>query len=470
MSNQFNHIDQWLQQSAEKGNVPLEEVHWLQMKQLLQEKKKRRAFIWWWLGIIFITSLISFYIFQNNTVHVNKSNTVVKNSYSKKTTLKDVDTTLLLERLSTTENRNLKQNTNVQLKEKKQQLNTSKKNITVNNEKLFDKYASLDSITKLSSSKKKQKFQKKKILPLTNQTIQNEDYFFVKRYYSIDKAKIIDSHLLVQSKTKNKLVGNTVDSTNEVYFNVFKKKDLLPVVLKKLQSNFILKDSFSTALVFRKDSLQKLLPPKNQATKKRWSLAMGYFTGNLPLENKGIYGEIGYTLPIYKRLSVQLSTSIFQFSTNEQQNFKNIESISPILGTTLLAVTINEQSFAMSKGLVVQPQLSFLYQINKIHLQIGLAQSNVINAANNTVQINDTVITYTQPLPANIRVGNYSYNNTMFNGKKSVTMSTSVQYNLGKNMFIAVGYNFQLSSNTVEGIIDTKKKRNQFLLQYGIRL
>ncbi len=469
MSNQFNHIDQWLQQSAEKGNIPLEETHWLQMKQLLQQKKKRRAFIWRWLGIIFITGLISFYIFQNKTVHTNKSNLVVTNGYSKKTALKEIDTTLSLEKGSTTVNKNLKQHTNVQLKETKQQLKTSKKSITANNEKLFTKYASLDSITKLSSSKKKQKFQQKKILPLTNQIIQNEDNFFAKKYANIDRAKIIDSHLLVQSKTKNKLVGNALDSTNEVYFNVFKKKDLLPVVLKKLQSNFILKDSFSTALVFRKDSLQKLLPPKNQATKKRWSLAMGYFTGNLPLENKGIYGQIGYTLPIYKKLSVQLSTSIFQFSTNEQQNFKNIESISPILGTNLVVIDVNERLFAIAKGIVFQPQFLLVYQIKKIQVQAGCTNAYVVNGKNITLQSSDTTIVNTLPLPTELRVNNYTYTNSTFNGKRTTNIIMGLQYAISKQTTISLGYQFQIHRKQTEGIIDNNKKRNVFLIQCGIK-
>jgi len=54
------HIDIWLQHVAEKGDVPVDENHWQDMKRLLTPRRKRRIVAWWWLGIIAVMGLIYF--------------------------------------------------------------------------------------------------------------------------------------------------------------------------------------------------------------------------------------------------------------------------------------------------------------------------------------------------------------------------------------------------------------------------
>lgn len=454
MSNQFNHIDQWLQQSAQQGNVSFEEAHWLQMKQLLQQKKKRRAFFWWWLGLSIFILLGAFSLLIYNKYN-NKSNTK-STIFSKQ------------------------KNIHIQEKEnelKKQENIISYKNYSNTQKSNFYNYQKQESIIKQNT----EKFNKNKF-SLNTITKKNHKEFTQKKnsqknlYNHVIENKYVSNVLNIKHKTKHIKFNNSneqeissiLNNDSLQVYNLFQKKQLIPILLKNKIPQFILTDSLFKILSILTDTAKKQILKKKTEKHKKWSLGIGYFTGNLPLESKGLHAQIGYSIPLQKKWALQVSTGIFKFSTAEQQTFKSIPSINPILGTNLVLVNITETRYGIARGLVLQPQLSLIYQIKKIELQIGWSKSFVINGNNFIVQSSDTSIINSLPLPSQLRVNNYTYNNSNFNGKQSSNVSLGVQYAIGKRTQIGIAYQFQISKNTVEGVLDNNKKRNQFLFQYGI--
>lgn len=446
MSNQLNHIDQWLQQSANQGISSLEEAHWLQMKQLLQKKKKRRVFFWWWLGLFIFIGLGVFYLFiydKHNNQSNNKS-TIFSNQKNVYNQEKENEFKQQEDMLSYKNDSNIKRSNfyNYQKQE-----SFSKKNT----EKLNKKVLLLNRITRENKNEFKQKNKSKN--SLHSHVIKNKESSII----------LNTKHITNEQEISSRLNNGTLQ-----VFTSFQKKQLIPILLHYKLPQFILIDTFYTTPSIITDTSQKQLLKKKTEKHKNWNLNLGYFSGNLPFESKGIHAQIGYSIPLLKKWSLQVSTRIFHFSTAEQQTFKSIQSINPILGTNLVLVNISETLYGIANGLVLQPQLSLQYQIKKIQLQAGWSKSFVINGGNHLIQSADTSIINSLPLPSQLRVNNYTYNNLNFNGKQSSNICLGLQYAISKHTKIGFAYQFQMSKNVIEGVLDNSKKRNQFLLQFGI--
>lgn len=454
MSNQLNHIDQWLQQSAEQGCASFEEAHWLQMKLLLQEKKKRRAFFWWWLGLLIFMVLGTFSLFIYNTYKNKSSNKqLISATHQKIHLLEKGNEFIRQENMRYYKNDSNIKRSNFYYYQKQESIRKP------NTEKINKKVHSLNTIVKKNNKEFKQK----------NNSLKN-------LYSHVIENKHVNNFLNIKYKTTHIKLNNTneqeissrLNNDSLQVFNSFQKKQLIPILLNYKLPQLILIDTFHKTSKFITDTSQKQILKKKTEWPKKWSLGIGYFTGNLPLESKGIHARIAYIIPLQKKWALQVSTGVFQFSSPEQQTFKSIPSINPILGTNLVLVNISETLYGIANGLVLQPQLSLIYQIKKIELEVGWSKSFVTNGNNTAVQSSDTSIINSLPLPSQLRVNNYTYNNSNFNGKQSSNISIGLQYATSKRTKIGIAYQFQISKNTVEGVLDNNKKRNQFLFQYGI--
>lgn len=414
MSLAFNDIEQWMKKSAEMGEFSVPESHWQNMKELLQPKKKRRLLIWWFLACLLLISLFSGLFF---TTHFMKTNKPVKTVHQ----------------------------------ETKQPI----WNIPNNR--------SIPKPTKSGINASSFILQKKEP-PLDNKKVN----------IHLPNKKAITEKIINRSETTYSL-SDTIENVSETNTqNITKKETADNVTNSKFIQGRIVKSDLNIAIGKQQKIDTSLTVNSNnnklkRANKnKKASLSLGYFNGNIPVRTKGYSAELGYHFHIKKNIALHVSTGIMQFKTNEQQSYNEIKKISQVAGTTMFIVETSNKIFTPGSGLILTPSASIEYNIGKLKISAGITRGIIVNRKSFISTSIDTIKFFNTPLPANIAVSNYSFDDNNFNGKTFVQTNIGIGYSIQRNLFLTGNYSILNSFSKVAGIYEEQKKRNAFSLKMTV--
>jgi hypothetical protein len=443
MNSGKNDMDQWLQQSAEMGNAAFREVDWQHMQQLLQPKKKRRFIVFWWLLALLIGAGVTAYLFLANDQKANQA--------KKEFTVESND----------------------KLVEQRKNVNDNDSSAKISNrDKQQGDYGSSGkpiSLTRenpMHSTNEKQGLEDRKIKLLNIQKQQKQITF---RKPSIENktqqrnTKAAIDVLTVQASFIPKHTSENASTNETEKHQQFKQGEFAKLELNLSIDAIKIVDSISKKDLPKDTPINK---KKKQSNKNEWSFAAGYYTGNIPLDSKGINAKLEYSIKLGS-CYVQPSLGASTFNTKEEQVHKQT-IVKPPTGTTSTEVDTRTVYFTPVNGFTLHPSLAIGWQTKRIKLFTGVQQNIVLNGSNNTSRVQQDSAFY-PVLPPGI-VTTKAYDASLFNGSKSMSLKFGIKYNVGKRLFATIEYSSLLDYNTVEGIVDEKKKRTAISLLVGIRL
>lgn len=462
MAENKNHIDNWLIQSAALGEIPFDNADWIEMKKLLENKKKRR-FLWIWIAIGLLFTGLAGYLLLTKTQTisiVNNSNNHLKvvtddSITDAKTQAKQQQDSVLL-----TGEKNKKEHGDIVSKvvSKNLDLDRKEKNNIKSNTDLTTKH-------------------KKEISNTTNTQID----------VAIARANMVADDDLPQTKNitpqqgsfNNALsvIGNLQkDKSAPKYQNEIKY--LHNLYIDSLARKKTTKDTTASSAVAISPKPASIITAAKNQTKKNNSKAKNYFQINAGygLMNVGNTNntspslQLQYGLAVNKFLHITTSCKGLLFNDATQQVHKNIYRINRQSGTTFTEVDLVETRYIPAKGFAVEPGLGINLSLSKkIEINIAGSFGSIINAVNTVTFAQDTFNFYNGALPAEIQLGGGTYNPNNFIGKQYINTSAAFSYKLNKKWIVTANVSQQLWHNTVEGVLDSRKKNIGYYFTLGYR-
>lgn len=440
-------MEQWMQQSAETGNVPVKEADWQQMKQLLQPEKKRRfIFLWWLIGLLLVGAALLL-TWQSSNEKSKPSNSVIVN------------------------NNNTKENQN-----KKNEVNKDKPS----SPKAGSEIQTGDKNKNALSTPLEKENQEKKT-PHTSAS-------------TVIKQKAGSNNKAAASTDANKKEPEHKEPPQEKGSNGAEDKNIVTIITNTAQAPVQITATTNTHEAPRvdapgnkqtdtvlandkskNDNIALKQPGDSTAVKKKsknkkgeWLLSAGYYTGAMPVKAKGLVARITYNYSL-KHFTIHPSLYIQQFSPRELQQYNGITRITQNPGTTFIMLNTRTVTFSPANGIILAPALSVGYNFKKLNLSIGANKGVVINSNNKVISTVDTISFSAAPLPATIKV-TPPYNSSGFNGKKYTALDIGLRYSLPRKIHLGINYAKQIGNNKLEGIVDDKKKRAALFFYFGLKL
>lgn len=473
MAENKNHIDNWLIQSAALGEIPFVNADWIEMKKLLESKKKRR-FLWIWFVVALLLAGLTGYLLltKNQTTSiVNYSNnhlkvvTVDSITNAKKQVKLQQDSVLLIEEKTKKEHKDIVSeivSNNLDLDNKEKSNIKFKTDLTAKHEK---------DIKNITEQQRQQN---------TNTTNTQIDVAIAKANMGADDDLSKPQNIKQQQISVNNTLG-VIDNlqhnkTIPKYQNEIKY--LHNRYIDSLARKKTTKDTTaSSAVAILPKPASNIIAAKNQ-TKKNNSKAKNYFQVNAGygLMNVGNTNnntsslQLQYGLAVNKFLHITTSCKGLLFNDATQQVHKNIYRINRQSGTTFTEVDLVETRYIPAKGFAVEPGLGINLSLSKkIELSITGSFGSIINAVNTVTFAQDTFNFYNGALPAEIQLGGGTYNPNNFIGKQYINASAAFSYKLNKKWIVTANISQQLWYNTVEGVLDSRKKSIGYYFTLGYR-
>lgn len=439
MSINQQHIQDWMQQSAELGFIPVDEWHWQQMKDLLQKKKKRRILFWWWflggmiglgLGVLGVRSL-------NKINKVSEEKVVVERVYKEGLVDKKIESS-----------------SNKSNKEKE---NTVAKTDTV---KTFA-IAKIDiEKLKIDIEKKNATIKKQQTKIVKQAQVKKEDADLADaKTITIDYKRIVPTTPIAIDKDSFEISKTTTISTeNKVEAKVISVKGDSSIDNK--DSNSIVKQVDTT-----KSSSIKPSTPK-QKNKLFYSVGLATRLGNAPIPFSLISLHPAIHIPISKNITINGSAGLGYGFKYEAQRFKNLVSFSPIQGTILYRVDSLTINFKPQNNFLFTPKISLGFVGKKLNTEFGVGFQKALSTNTQILSTkgdtNFIQLPPTQPRPTAI-----PFTNNAYSGSQAWFVETTIGYMLHKNWEINVGLQYLLQTNNVPNL--PVSSNNKLNLNFGIR-
>lgn len=473
MAENKNHIDNWLIQSAALGEIPFDNADWIEMKKLLESKKKRR-FLWIWFVVALLLAGLTGYLLltKNQTTSiVNYSNNHLKvvtvdSITNAKTQAKQQQDSVLL-----TGEKNKKEHGDIVIEVVSKNLDLDRK-----------EKSNIKSNTDLTTKHKKDISNTTK-----QQVLKNKNTTNTQIDVAIARANMVADNDLPQTKNITPKQGS-FNNALSVIDNLQKDKSTPKYQneIKYMHNRYIdslarmktTKDTTANSNVVILPKPASIITAAKNQTKKNNSKAKNYFEINAGygLMNVGNTNnntpalQLQYGLEVNKFLHITTSCKGLLFNDATQQVHKNIYRINRQSGTTFTEVDLVETRYIPAKGFAVEPGLGINLSLSKkIELSITGSFGSVINAVNTVTFAQDTFNFYNGALPAEIQLGGGTYNPNNFIGKQYINTSAAFSYKLNKKWIVTANVSQQLWHNTVEGVLDSRKKSIGYYFTLGYR-